>query len=124
MPPRSGLQQLNTILSTLAGLPTGEEPTSFLRAVRYLESRHRKRCLVIFLTDFTDELSAREMYSTLSALTKRHVMIFVGVSDPHLEEIFDSPNKSTASLFEKAVAGQLMLERRRTLETGGFLSCR
>jgi uncharacterized protein (DUF58 family) len=103
------------MMSRLATLPAGNEPTSFLRAVRYLETRHRKRSLILVFTDFTDEISAQEMYASLAALTRRHVLIFVGVADPHLEEIFQYNGGDSRALFEKAVAGQLLLERRRTV---------
>ena len=115
LPPRNGLQQLGAIRTAMATLPEANDPTSYLRAVRYLEARHRKRSLIIFVTDFTDEISAREMHATLTALTRRHVMIFVAVNDPHLERVFSGSKYDLPSVFEKAVAGQLILERRRTL---------
>jgi uncharacterized protein (DUF58 family) len=115
VPPRGGIRHLASFQSAIAALPEPAEPTSYLRAVRYLESRHRKRCLILVFTDFTDELTAREMEASLVGLTRRHVMVFVGVSDTHLEEIFDAERADLPSLFEKAVAGQLILERRRTL---------
>jgi len=115
MPPRQGMQQLNNLVQTLSTLPEAREPTSYLRAVRYLETRHRKRCLIVFLTDFTDELSAREMHATLAAMARRHVMIFVAVGDPHLRTVVDTPRLDTTSLFERAVAGQLLQERRQTI---------
>ena len=115
VPPRSGLPQLQEILTAMARLPAGASPTSFLRAVRHLETRHRKRSLIIFFTDFTDELSAQEMYRSLAALTRRHAMIFVGVGDPHLEEVHERSGNDVRSIFEKAVAGDLLLERRRVM---------
>ncbi len=115
LPPRAGLRHLETMTRHLASLPRSHDPTSYLRAVAHLESHHRKRCLVVVFTDFTDELSAGEMYANLATLSRRHLMVLVGVSDPHLEEIFSSEEEDTRNLFERAVAGQLLLERRRTL---------
>ncbi|MBI2565755.1 MAG: DUF58 domain-containing protein [Candidatus Schekmanbacteria bacterium] len=115
LPPRGGVAHLHEIVVALAELAAENEPTSYLRAVRHLEAKHRKRCLVICLTDFTDELSAGEMYASLAALTRRHVLLFAAVSDPHLEAIFADEATDEKSLFERAVAGQLLLERRRTL---------
>ena len=115
VPARPGLPQLREILTAMARLPAGVNPTSYLRAVRYLEARHRKRALIVFFTDFTDELSAQEMYRSLVALTRRHILIFVGVGDPHLEEIHERSGNDVRSVFEKAVAGDLLLERRRVM---------
>lgn len=115
VPPRAGLKHVNLLLSALAGLPNGERPTSYLRAVRYLEARHRKRSLILVFTDFTDEITAQELEASLIALTGRHVVIFVGVSDTHLEALVAAPQQDTPTLFEKGVAAQLILERRRTI---------
>ncbi|RMG15826.1 MAG: DUF58 domain-containing protein [Planctomycetota bacterium] len=115
VPPRGGLQQLGTLLEACARLPRPREPTSYLRAVRYLEAHHRKRCLLLVFTDFTDELSAQEMHASLAALTRRHVLVFVGVGDPHLARIADAPATVPREAFQRAVAAQLLEERRRVL---------
>jgi len=115
LPPRGGLQQLHGILRALAALPHPTEPTSYLRSVRHVEARHKKRAFILFFTDFTDELSAREMYASLASLTRRHVLLFVAVGDPHLDRIFDDEGNGSHALFEKAAAGQLLVERRRVL---------
>lgn len=113
--PRSGMAQLGRIQKALAELPKGENPTSFLRAVNQLEARHRKRSLVLIFTDFTDEISASEIFRSLSALERRHELVFVGVSDPGLEQIYSDEQWHENDLFQRAVAGSLLHERRRTL---------
>ncbi len=115
LPPRAGLAQLGAITAAMAGLPDGTEATSYLRAVRYLDSRHRKRSLIVVFTDFTDEVSAEEMIQSLASLTRRHVLIFVGVGDPHIDEIYRHSGGDLRSLFQKAVAGGLLQERRRSM---------
>jgi hypothetical protein len=100
----------------LAKLPEQEEPTSYLRALAQLEARQRKRSLVIVLTDFTDEVSAQELYASLAALARRHVLVFAAVADAHLARIFEEPEfQDEAALFQRAAAGELLLERGRTL---------
>jgi uncharacterized protein (DUF58 family) len=115
LPPRPGLAQLNAMIAAMARLPRGAEASSFLRAVRHLDAHHRKRSLILFFSDFTDELSAQEMYASFEALSRRHILIFVAVGDPHLEEVFAYSGRDTRGLLEKSVAGQLLIERRRTL---------
>jgi uncharacterized protein (DUF58 family) len=116
LPPRPGLQQLQRMIAMLAKLPSQEEPTSYLRAIAHLEARQRKRALVVVLTDFTDEVSAEELHASLAALARRHLLIFAAVADAHLARIFDERElDSEAVLFQRAAAGELLLERRRTL---------
>lgn len=116
LPPRPGLQQLQRMIAMLARLPEQEEPTSYLRAIAQLDAHQRKRSLVIVLTDFTDEVSAQELYASLAALARRHVLVFAAVSDAHMARIFDEREfENEAALFQRGVAGELLLERRRTL---------
>ncbi len=115
LPPRSGLDKLQAIQRALGELPASAEPTSHLRAASHLEAHHRKRCLIVVFTDFTDELSAHEMHATLAALTRRHALVFVAVGDPHLQRLFEAEASDAQSLFEQAVAGDLLAERRRVL---------
>ncbi|MEM7234772.1 MAG: DUF58 domain-containing protein [Planctomycetota bacterium] len=126
LPPRGGLQNLSAMTTALSELPTEpDEPTSYLRAVRYLESRHRKRSLVVVFTDFTDELTGAEMFSSFSALSRRHTLVFVGVGDPHLQEIATAPSSQTRGHMQKAVAAELLVERSRAfhrMESDGILT--
>lgn len=115
LPPRAGVAQLNAMLDALASLGTGDLPTSYLRAVAHLEARHRKRSMVLMFTDFTDDISAQEAYASLRALARKHILMFIAVTDPHLEDIFEDERDDESSLFEQAVAGQLLAERRRVL---------
>lgn len=115
VPPRAGSVQLRLMTEALSRVAPGTEPTSYLGAIQYLEAHHRKRSLIVIFTDFTDELSARDMIDGLVALARRHVLLFVAVGDPNIERIFRDDDPREAALFQKAVAGKLLLERRQTL---------
>ncbi len=115
LPARAGLAQLNTMTNALAELGADAEPTSYVRAVAHLEAKHRKRSMILMFTDFTDEISAQDLYASLASLARRHVLLVVAVSDPHLEAIFCGHRGAERDLFERAVAGQLLAERERTL---------
>lgn len=116
LPPGAGMPQLGRMTSALADLTQDDEPTSHLRAVSYLEERQRRRCLIVVFTDFTDELSARDMYASLSALARRHILVFVGVGDPYLAQARAAPAPDPRTAYQRAVASRLLAERRRTLE--------
>lgn len=115
LPPRPGLSQLHEIRRAAAALPPPVEPTSYLRAAAHLDSRHKKRCLLVLFSDFTDEVSASELLASVVALSRRHALIFVAVGDAHLDEILEAEERATRAPFQQAVAGQLLLERQRAL---------
>lgn len=115
LPPRPGLSQLHELRHAAARLPAPVEPTSYLRAAAHLEARHKKRCLLVLFSDFTDEVSAGELLASVVALGRRHALIFVAVGDAHLEEILEADERAGRAPFQQAVAGQLLLERQRAL---------
>ncbi len=116
LPPGAGMPRLAAMTAALADLEDDDEPTSHLRAVSHLEERQRRRCLVVVFTDFTDELSARDMYASLAALARRHTLVFVGVGDPYLEAAQAAPATDARAAYQRAVAVRLALERQRTLQ--------
>jgi len=116
LPPRGGLDQLQRMTEALGDLPDHDSATSYLRAVAHLESRYRKPSFVLVFTDFTDELSAGELTMSLAALARRHRLLFVAVGSPQLELALTTPETSESAVFERGIAGELLVERRRALE--------
>jgi len=66
-------------------------------------------------TDFADELSSAEMIAALASLAARHVLLFVAVNDPHLDEIIEEVPHDTERVYQKMVAAELITERSRVL---------
>lgn len=115
LPPRAGAGQLHAIRDALGRLPQPVEATSWLRATAHLEARQRKRALLVVFSDFTDEVSGADVERHLAALARRHAVVFVAVGDPHLGDVLTAPDVGPRAAFQQAVAGQLLVERRRTL---------
>jgi uncharacterized protein (DUF58 family) len=115
LPPRPGWRQLESMTHELAAIEQRDVATSHVDAVAVLDRRHQRRALVVVFTDFLDEITGAETFATLAALQRRHAVVFVAVGDPHVARVFDAPAGDEAALFEKAVAGQLIVERRRAL---------
>jgi uncharacterized protein (DUF58 family) len=115
LPPRQGIDRLARFQETLAGLEDTYEQTSYESFAVFLKERHRRRALVILFTDFADELSSRALMSNLAAISRRHLVVFCGVSDPHLETVFLAEAATGPAVFQKAVAADLLTERRSLL---------
>ena len=117
VPPRGGVRQIGLITEALAGLDTSFDQTSFTRAVSHLQAHNKKRALVVVFTDFTDEISSRDLQLVLTALSRRHVLLFVAVGDPHLEDIVEETPRAASAAFQKGAAAELTLERRRVIHS-------
>jgi len=117
VPPRGKVRQLGLMIQALTNLQTSYQQTSFTRAVAHLETHHKKRSVVVVFTDFTDEISSLDLQMALKGLSRRHVLLFVAVGDPHLQDILEEPPRAESAPFQKAAAAELLVERRRVMHS-------
>ncbi len=95
-PPRKGAQTLNTLMGELYAVQPSASHSDYLTAAQDLLRRHRKRSLVILITNFRDEDSS-ELGQALTLLRTRHLVL-------------------TASLRER-IANELMWQGANTFES-------
>ena len=88
---------------------TGE--TNFTLALTELSARLRRRSLVVLLTDFTDTITAELMIENLARMSRRHLVLFVTLRDPALDEIAHERPTSLDKLHRAVVAGDFVRER-------------
>jgi uncharacterized protein (DUF58 family) len=115
VPPRAGVQSMGALVHTAGGLAYRYEETNFTLALTTLGERLRRRSLVVVLTDFVDQVTAELMVDNLARLSRRHLVLFVAVSDPELARVFDHEPATLLDLDRAVVAGALLDERRGTL---------
>lgn len=88
---------------------TGE--TNFTLALTDLSARLRRRSLVVLLTDFTDTITAELMIENLARMSRRHLVLFVTLRDPALDEIAHERPTTLDKLHRAVVAGDFVRER-------------
>jgi uncharacterized protein (DUF58 family) len=77
--------------------------------------RHRKRALLIVLTDFVDADTAADMVAALRHAARRHVVLFTALNDPFLERAAHCHPRTTREGFRQSAALGLLRERREVL---------
>ena len=92
------------------------DETNFTLALAELSSRLRRRTLVVLLTDFVDTITAELMIENVTHLARKHLVVFVALSDPAWQTISDEAPTSETALYESVVASEFGVERRRVLE--------
>jgi uncharacterized protein (DUF58 family) len=70
-----------------------------------------KRSLVLVFTDVLDGAAAAPLLAALPVLTRRHVVVVAGVTDPDLVEAVTRVPETPADLLRAAAAGDLLDER-------------
>lgn len=97
-PPRKGAQTLNTLMSELYAVQPTPSHSDYLSAAQELMKRHRKRSLVILITNFRDEDST-ELGQALRLLRTRHLVLTASLRERVVSELM----WQGASTFESAI---------------------
>jgi uncharacterized protein (DUF58 family) len=84
--------------------------------------RQARRALVVVMTDFTDTITAELMVENLIRMARRHLVLFVALQDPLLNEVSRQKPADRLSLNRSIVAHHLLRDRevviRRLRRTG------
>jgi uncharacterized protein (DUF58 family) len=116
MAPAGGAAAFPRLSHRAAEIDYADSETNFTLCLAELGARLRRRTLVVLLTDFVDTITAELMLQNLARLARRHVLIFVALSDPAWQELSEQPPSSPTALYESVVAAEFGQERQRVLE--------
>ncbi len=116
VPPRRGHTQLELLHKSLYNIRATFQETDYRIARTELQSRWRKRSLVICFTDLWDSESSRYAIEEISALRAQHFVIAVSLLDTNLLRASQQPVTTPEEAFRVAAAVQVLEERAQALE--------
>ena len=114
-PPSGGPRQLARVRRMLSSLRTAPEETNHVVGVHHLIAHLKRRSLIVVFTEFTDPTTAELMVEHLAHLARRHLVVFVALDDPAVQEPMYLPPKTAVDLTRTIVAGELRHNRERVL---------
>jgi uncharacterized protein (DUF58 family) len=103
VPPRKGAQTLNTLMGELYAVQPTASHSDYLSAAQTLLRRHRKRSLVILITNFRDE-DASELGQALRLLRSRHLVLTASLRERVVNELMWQGATNLESAIEIASA--------------------
>lgn len=115
-PPTRGAHAYQRIQQAAAVMPYVSLETNFTLGLTELQSRLKRRCLVVVLTEFVDTVTAELMLENMQRLSRRHVVIFAALKDPLLTEEIRAEPDSPAQLARSVVAYELLGRRSVVME--------
>ncbi len=125
VPPRGGMNQMNQLLhASFDRFPRLVE-SRYDEAFVYLNSRCRKRSLVVLITNVIDEVNSHQIEQYLTRLVGRHLPLAVLLRDHGIFDAVAAPPQDDASLYQAAAADEIVSWRRGVLtdlERKGVLS--
>lgn len=113
--PRKGLPTMSSLIGRLYDLEPGHAHPDYLQAARSVLSAHRKRSLVILLTNFRGE-DAAELQPALALLRTRHLVLVASLKERALREIAEQPISRREQATEVAAAHLFQQSRREAFQ--------
>jgi uncharacterized protein (DUF58 family) len=111
--PSRGARQLERLRDAVFALEASTLESDLERALRELALRHRRRALVLILSDIADPLSIERQRVALATGSRRHTILFATLDDPSLRAAADGSAHVDAAV--RAAAMELENERRQSL---------
>jgi uncharacterized protein (DUF58 family) len=110
-PPRKGVNALNLLMGELFAVQPTPTHSDYIAAAQSLLQRHRKRSLVVIITNFRDEDST-ELGNALRLLRTRHLVLLASLREGITRELASQPLTSTDAAVEIASAHLFEQSRR------------
>ena len=115
LPPQKGRAQVFAILEALHNCRASLVEPDYAQALTFLQTRFRKRALMVCFTDLWDPDSSRGTIAELASLQPRHVVAAVTLLDTQLKRAAEQEPATITAAYEKAVATQVLQDRQRAL---------
>jgi uncharacterized protein (DUF58 family) len=112
--PGRGTPHLRAILECLAIVRGESSEADHARAADSLLKRQHRRSLVIWLTDLAETADTPEVIESAARLLRQHLVLFVAVTQPELQELVASRPGSESEMY-RYVAALEMIQRRELL---------
>ncbi|MEX0728868.1 MAG: DUF58 domain-containing protein [Planctomycetaceae bacterium] len=119
LPPTSGPNALATLTGCLYNLQTRWRESDFASMFATLQTRQRKRCLVIVISDLIDPETSVRLRQALLKLVRQHVVLFAALRTPELSEAFRMPLTTDHEAFQNVVAARIIKQRESALHMLG-----
>ena len=112
--PGRGASHLRQVIELLAQVHTETCEADHLRATATLNRLQPRRALILWVTDLAETAMRPEVIDGALQLLRRHVLLFVAMAQPEVEQIAQARPKNLEQMFRSSAA-QEMAGRRELL---------
>jgi uncharacterized protein (DUF58 family) len=114
--PDRGMHAFRRLQQASAGIAYSSEETNFTLGLSDLQTRLRRRSLIVLFTDFVDTVTSELLIENVRRISSRHLLIFVTIRDRLLADIFEAPPDNPATVARAVLAADFRRERAIVLE--------
>lgn len=113
--PLKGQHSINTLLNHVYDLHSSTDTSDFSEAVQKLISRHRKRSLIIIITNLHDE-DTDDLKQAIDVISKQHLIIIANLREQFLDKNISQPVMNFSSALNYAGTNEYVNRRHRLLK--------
>jgi uncharacterized protein (DUF58 family) len=121
LPPGRGVHAFRRLQQASAALAYSADETNFTLGIAELQTRLRRRSLVVLFTEFIDTITAELLVENVRRLSTRHLLMFVTLRDNLLPGMFEAYPATGDDVTRAVLASDFLRERRIVLEKLGRL---
>jgi len=111
--PRKGMNTINVILNTVYDLQPSTHASDYLTAATQLTQRHKKRALVVLISNLRDE-DNDELLPALQLLRHQHLVLLASLQERILNEVLEQPIYTFEDALRHAATLDYLNTRRQT----------
>ena len=113
--PRKGQHTVQDILNSVYDLQASTESPDYSKAATDLLIRHKKRALVIILTNLRDE-DSDDLLPAIKLLKKRHLVLVANLREKNIDEALDNDIQNLEDAIENAATHHYLQQRQKTFD--------
>lgn len=121
IPPGKGLTHLHMIIREVYHLQSTPVESNYAKAFQYLETVQKRRALIMLFSDLDHYLLDDVLLPYLQPIRKRHLFLWIGITDPMIREWIEKEPTVTRAAMVKSMAQRQALERKKDLLKWGQL---
>lgn len=111
LPPKRGIEHLDSVLEALHDLEPELIEPSYARAFQFVGANLKKRAFVVILTDLVDKQSSRELINSLRLLRPRHLPLVATIGDRDLNAMVSTKPNDIREVFQQSAAEEIIRQR-------------
>ena len=117
VPPKRSPQHLQMILEGAAALRPALVESQYEQALLWLNSRIRRRSLVVIFTDLLDEVASESLLGAVTLLKPRHLPLCVAIRESEWDDLLKFEPSGVREVYERAVLQEILRLRRKGLRS-------
>lgn len=109
--PARGLGRFSHVQRATAALDYNAEETNYTLGLAELNTRLKRRALVVLFTEFVDTITAELLIESLERMRNKHVVVLVTLRDNDLQQTIDAAPDSFEAVAESVIAQDIQRDR-------------